>query len=123
MALTNKIENRVLMISTAVVTILATVLIMTFGVVKPLKKVYEVQLRKQNELIIELAKISKYSIQNTYTIKKPKKGSTLIIAPDNDMTVNEVTKDLDEKINNLLPVEEDTIKTRKTFWDKIKFWD
>jgi hypothetical protein len=116
-----KIENRLLVLVTAVITITGTVLIMNIAVIKPMRKMYEVQSKKQSDLIVELAKISKYSIQNTYTIRKPKKGSTVILEPTNDLTVQEVTRGLDEKILNIMST--DTIKENKPLrsWFKRVF--
>jgi GGDEF domain-containing protein len=117
MSLTNKIENRILIIGTAVVTVAATVLIMNLAVIKPMKNQYEKQFKRQNEMIVELAKISKYSIQNTYTITKPKKGSNIIIQPNNslDVQAEEIANNIDEKIEALLQPE----PVKQNLWQRI----
>lgn len=117
MSLTNKIENRILIIGTAVVTVAATVLIMNLAVIKPMKNQYERQFKRQNEMIVELAKISKYSIQNTYTITKPKKGSNIIIQPNNslDVQAEEIANNIDKKIEALLQPE----PVKQNLWQRI----
>jgi hypothetical protein len=122
----NRTENIILMAITSLITITATVLIMNYAVIGPMRHSYENQVEKQSELIVELAKIQKYSIENTYTIKKPKKGSTLIISPDNEMITHEITLGLQEKMDNLI-IDQDTVivestPRNKSFLRKIIFW-
>lgn len=126
MNIVSKLETRVLMALAVVVSILGTVLIMNFMVIKPMRKMYEVQAKQQNELIVELAKMQKYAITNTYSIKKPKKGSSLILTPDNEIVVQEMARAVDEKISKIesgdsvnVQIVPNVLSKPKTWWQKI----
>lgn len=111
MALTNKIENIIIAGSVALVSTIMIMVVVHFLTIKPLQR----QIEKQNEVIIELAKIEKYryEISNDFGKIKPKDGQVII--------------DLDNKLD-ALTVTPDTIQVneivkKKTFWKKLKFWD
>jgi preprotein translocase subunit YajC len=111
MALTNKIENIIIAGSVAVVSTIMVMVVVHFLTIRPLQR----QIEKQNEVIIELAKIEKYKyeISNDFGKIKPKDGQVII--------------DLDNKLD-ALTVTPDTIQVndivkKKTFWKKLQFWD
>lgn len=73
---------------------------------------------KKDALFLELAKVAKYQIVNTYTIKKPKKGSTLNITLDNNIEAEQQqVAGLDNIINKFS--EPDSIPARKSLWQRI----
>lgn len=111
MALTNRIENAVIAAVTAVVVAALVMVVVHYSSIRPLQK----QIEKQNEVIIELAKIEKYKyeISNDFGKIKPKDGQVII--------------DLDNKLD-ALTVTPDTIQVKdivkkKTFWKKLQFWN
>lgn len=95
----NRIENAVLVIVAVFMTLMVT------------KGVYQTQLDKQQETIVELASIARYAIQNDFKKVKAKDG-TITLDLNNEMQVD----DRDATQNNA-PV--DTIIPNKTFWEKI----
>ena len=112
MALTNRIENIILAASTAVLTTVILLVIVHFATIRPLQK----QIERQNEVIIELAKIEKYryEIRNDFEKIKPNNSQIVI--------------DLNNKLNSLMVDQPDSLKgvlvvKRKTFFEKLKFWD
>lgn len=82
MSLSNRIENTIISISTAILTIIATTLIIYFVGIKPL----EGQLKQQNLLIKELAMLEKYQIENNFDKLKAHKGQ-IVLDLENDMTI------------------------------------
>jgi hypothetical protein len=97
---TNRIENTVL----ALVTVVMTVFLMNIFVIKPLRE----DIKAQNEVIVELAKIAKYNyqIQNDFGKMKPRDSQIII--------------DLENKMNNLAKM--DTIQPtpkKKGFWQRL----
>jgi hypothetical protein len=74
----------------------------------------ERQIEKQNEVIIELAKIEKYKyeIKNDFEKMKPKEGQ-IIVQLDNKLSALQVTSD---------SMKVDTVKEKARFWDRVKFW-
>lgn len=78
----NRIENTIIAVGSAVIAIIATILIIQSTSIRPLQR----QIEKQNEVIIELAKIEKYryEISNEFGKMKPK-DSQLIISLDNKL--------------------------------------
>jgi hypothetical protein len=110
MAITNKIENILIASVASLISIIATVLIVDFTAIKPLKD----QIQKQNEVIIELAKIEKYKYEIRNDFEKIKsKESQIIINLDNKLSALQVSYDT---------VEVTTAKARVKFWDSLKFW-
>jgi hypothetical protein len=108
MAITNRIENSIISAITAVFTIACTVAIIHFATIKPLQQ----QIEKQNQVIVELAKIEKYKIQNDFGKIKPRDGSQIILDLDNSLNALE-----------LETMPQDTVMVdQKTFWQKLKFW-
>ena len=87
MSLSNRIENTIISIVTALITITATVLIINLTAIKPMDR----QLEKQNALIKELAELEKYQIQNNFDKLKAHKGQ-IILDLDNDMKVTNIGK-------------------------------
>jgi len=110
MAITNKIENILIASVASLISIIATVLIVDFTAIKPL----EDQIQKQNEVIIELAKIEKYKyeISNDFEKLKPKE-SQIIINLDNKLSALNISSDT---------IEVETLQKRAKFWDRLKFW-
>lgn len=97
---TNRIENAVISIVTALVVIVA----IHFISIKPLER----QIEKQNQLIEQLAKIEKYKIENDFGKMKPKNGSDIIIDLNNEMKLE------------LEPISTDTIEAKKkSFFKRI----
>lgn len=111
MALTNRIENAIIAAVTAVVVTALVMVVVHYSSIKPLQS----QIEKQNEVIIELAKIEKYhyEISNDFGKIKPKDGQ-VIIDLDNKLDALTVTPDTIQ-VNNIVK--------KKTFWKKLQFWD
>jgi hypothetical protein len=82
MSLSNRIENTIISVVTAIVTITATVLIINLTAIKPMER----QLEKQNALIKELAELEKYQIQNNFDKLKSHKGQ-IVLDLENDMKI------------------------------------
>ncbi len=82
MSLSNRIENTIISVVTALVTITATVLIINLTAIKPMER----QLEKQNELIKELAELEKYQIQNNFDKLKAHKGQ-IVLDLENELKV------------------------------------
>ena len=80
--MTNRIENAIIAVVSAVIAIITTIFIIQLTSIRPLQR----QIEKQNEVIIELAKIEKYryEISNEFGKMKPK-DSQLIINLDNKL--------------------------------------
>jgi hypothetical protein len=87
MSLSNRIENTIISVVTALVTIAATVLIINLTAIKPMER----QLEKQNALIKELAELEKYQIQNNFDKLKSHKGQ-IVLDLENDMKVTNISK-------------------------------
>lgn len=101
MKLANRIENSVI----ALCTVVLTVLLMNFLVIKPMRADFRKQSQAQNELILHLAQIEKIKIENDFGKMKPRDSQIII--------------DLDSKINNLAKM--DTIRPtpKKGFWRRL----
>lgn len=93
--MTNRIENTLIAVVTALLAIVATVLIIQATAIKPLQK----QIEKQNEVIIDLAKIEKYryEISNEFGKMKPKDSQIIM--------------DLNNKLEALTITPEDSTET------------
>ena len=105
---------------TACLSVSITVVLMS----KTSRDDYRKQMIAQNNTIVELAKIAKYSISNTYTVKKVK--GQFVVVPENNMNITETAKGLDSLIVRLNAENTSTIDTgniKKTFWQKLKFWE
>ena len=115
MSLSNRIENTIISVVTAILTITATVLIINMTAIKPLEK----QLSEQNTLIKELAELEKYQIQNNFDKLKSHKGQ-IVLDLNNDIAVT------NSQENNTLPADTTVIpyppEIKKTLWQKLKFW-
>jgi len=124
MSLPNQVENRILIIGTAVVMFFAFTLVVKTFVIPPYKAQIKM-LTKQNEakdaVIAKMARDPKYAINNTFDKMKPKDGGYLVIDLNNE---------LDVKNNKLDVMNVDTIATadtqppekKKGFFKKFKFW-
>jgi hypothetical protein len=86
MSLSNRIENTMISVVTAIVTITATVLIINLTAIKPMER----QLEKQNALIKELAELEKYQIQNNFDKLKSHKGQ-IVLDLENDLNVTNIS--------------------------------
>lgn len=112
MAFTNRIENALIAAATAVIVTALVMTVVHFMTIRPLQK----QIAKQNEVIVELAKIEKYhyEIRNDFEKIKPRDSQIII--------------DLDNKLEGLQINEADTaevappLEEKKSFWRKLKFW-
>jgi len=90
-------------------------------VVKPLTSSYSKQIDRKDELIVTLVKVPKNLIQQTLTVKKVKKGSSIYYVPSADLQAIEVK--MDSLVRDFV-IPEDTVSLGKeTFWDKLKFWE
>jgi hypothetical protein len=87
MSLSNRVENTIISVVTAMVTITATVLIINLTAIKPLER----HLEQQNALIKELAELEKYQIQNNFDKLKSHKGQ-IVLDLENDMKVTNISK-------------------------------
>lgn len=120
---TNRIEN----IAISVCSIILTALFMNLFVVKPIKLMnketldrYEKRDEKRDALFIKLAELERIKIENTFTIKKPKKGSTLDINIDNKMepVFQKQSDDLKTIIDEFNKPDPGT-PVKKTFWQRL----
>ncbi len=86
----NKIENAIIAAVSVVISIFVTILIVNQTSIAPMER----QIQKQNEVIIELAKIEKYryEIHNDFEKLKPK-DSQIIINLDNKLSALHITGD------------------------------
>ena len=120
-----KFTDKVVHILLIVGSIIVTAFIMNIIVVKPMNKIHDIEMNrqiKQNDkvmgMFLELAKVEKYKIENTFTIKKPKKGSELAIVLDNKLSPDkEVTDGLDNIIKRA--TEQEAVVVKKTFWQRL----
>lgn len=96
MALANRIENAVIAAVTAVIVTALVMTVVHFMTIKPLQK----QITRQNEVIVELAKIEKYKyeIRNDFEKIKPR-DSQIIIDLDNKLEGLQVSQDTTTVIN------------------------
>ena len=112
MSISNRIENTIISLVTAMITVTATVLIINFTAIKPLEK----QLQQQNSLIKELAELEKYQIQNNFDKLKSHKGQIVL-----DLNNNMDIVDVEEEI--LMPSDSTSTEVvKKNLWQKLKFW-
>jgi len=119
MNITNRIENIIIAVIVAAISIALTVGIMEMTSIKVLKKEIarqEVRNDKQNAVIFELAKIEKYKIENRFDKLKAKEGQ-IVLSLDNKLTTLKL-----DSIRQ--PVTEPGIaeEEKKGFWRKLKFW-
>ena len=78
----NTIENALVVI--------ITVAVMKFTVVDPMASRYESRLDKQSAVIVELAKIEKYKIQNDFEKMKTQKGGQIVLDLENKLNALEM---------------------------------
>ncbi|MCY1720140.1 hypothetical protein OU798_07290 [Prolixibacteraceae bacterium Z1-6] len=78
----NTIEN----VGIAIITLL----VINFFIIQPMSKRHQRQLDKQTEVIIELAKIEKYKIQNDFEKMKTHKGGQIVLDLDNTLNALEL---------------------------------
>jgi hypothetical protein len=95
MSLSNRIENTIISVVTALITITATVLIINLTAIKPMEK----QLAQQNALIKELAELEKYQIQNNFDKLKSHKGQ-IVLDLTNEMDVANIEEQQQDSIQN-----------------------
>lgn len=89
-------------------------------VTQPVKVSYQWQVKELIKTNAILAQIPKTMIQNTLTVKKVKRGSTIYYEPTSGIQAIEWKNGLDSLVNINI---KDTISvTEKTFWEKLKFW-
>ncbi len=100
--LPNWIENPLI----AILTLLA----INFLIIQPMANRYERRLDKQSAVIVELAKIEKYKIQNDFEKLKSTKGSDIVIDLDNKLEALELDLNTDS-----IP----SVKKKKGFFRKI----
>lgn len=118
MKLTNQIENRILILGTALIMAVG----FWFYQAKFVRPVYKAQnemmqqlVNSQNQLIEALAKDPKYAISNDFGKMKPKEGSVITLDLNN-------TLDVDDKDVTSITNEGDTLKVepvKKSFWKRI----
>lgn len=110
--MTNRIENLLIAAVSALVAIILTVTIMEMTSIRTLKKEIarqDVRIEKQNDVIVELAKIEKYKIENKFDDVKAKDGQ-IVLSLDNTLTALEL-----DSVSQKPP-------EKKGFWRKLKFW-
>ena len=97
MNITNRIENIII----AVIAIAITVAFLEFTSIATLKSVnarLERRIEKQDAVIVELAKIEKYKIENRFEKMKPKNGQ-IILELDNKLQAMKL-----DSIEPIIPV-------------------
>ncbi|WP_372647741.1 hypothetical protein [Draconibacterium sp.] len=77
----NTIENALV--------VLITVAVMKFTVIDPMAHRYESRLDKQSAVIVELAKIEKYKIENDFEKMKTQKGGQIVLDLENKLSALE----------------------------------
>ncbi len=81
MALANRIENVLIAAATAVAAIAITIAIVKATAIRPLERQISEQkeiILKQTEVIVELARIEKYKIENHFDKIKPRDGQVIL---------------------------------------------
>lgn len=120
---TNRIENIAIMVC----SIMLTAFFMNLFVVKPLRLInkenmewFQKRDEKRDALFLKLAELERVKIENTFTIKKPKKGSTLDINIDNKMepVFQKQSDDLKTIIDEFSKPDPGT-PVKKTFWQRL----
>jgi hypothetical protein len=123
MNIISKIETRVLLVIAVAVSMIGTIFGMKILVVEPMRRDFKEQIKNLSGIVLELGKVEKFRNENTYTIRKVKKGSQVILAPDNDMEIQQYSKGLGDKIDQLSQFNDSlSAEPKKSFWAKIKFW-
>lgn len=119
MSISNRIENALLIVGSAIITAALFMLVFTF-VVKPSYQAQIANLTKQveinNRLIQQLANEPKYKIENDFGKMKPKDGSVIQLDLDNKLEA------VDSRTSSITTVSGDTtaIKpVKRSFWDKV----
>lgn len=118
MNITNRIENAIIIVASALVTAALFVVVFVL-VVKPtyqaqIKNLTE-QVAENNKLIKELAKEPKYSIDNDFGKMKPKDGSVITLDLTNKLEA------VDNRVNSN-QAKPDTIlpePVKRSVWDKL----
>ena len=105
MNITNRIEN---ILIAAIAAIIAGLVV--FAIMKGEVNMLNKRIDKQNEVIVQLAKIEKYKIENRFDQVKAKDGQ-IIMSLDNTLSALQL-----DSIQAKKPIE------KKTFWEKLKFW-
>ena len=116
MNITNRIENIVI----AIVAIVLTVIFLEIVRIQPLKKQISIQkvdfdkrIDKQNAIIVDLAKIEKYKIENRFDKLKAKDGQ-IVLQLDNKLTAL--------SLDSIKAPVAKPAEAKKTFFQKLKFW-
>lgn len=111
----NRIENIIIAAVSAIIAIALTVTIIQVTSIRTLKKEIARQAQRienQDAVIVELAKIEKYKIENTFDKVKAKDG--------------QIALQLDNKLEALkldtIIKEEPAVEKKKGFWRNLKFW-
>jgi hypothetical protein len=132
MKLPFSLGTKAIAIIAVIITLIVVVPSTSFITSRVEKKKYELtistlkdQIKEWKSIVVEAIKLPKYTISNTWTIEKNKKGQ-MVFVPSNNMEINETLKSIDTKLKYFDADENisvnDTIKPRKTFWERIKFW-
>lgn len=114
MSITNRIENILIATIAAVIAIAITVAIIEVTSIRTLKKeIIRLDERndKQNAIIVELAKIEKYKIENKFEQIKAKDGQ-VVLSVDNKIEAIKL---------DTIPAPENYEK-KKGLFRKLKFW-
>lgn len=110
MSISNRIENGIIAGATAIVTAVLVVFVIHFVSIKPLERIID----KQTAVIVELAKIEKYKIENDFEKMRTKGNGQIVLDLNNSLNALELEN---------MPLDSLAIELpKKTFFQKLKFW-
>lgn len=92
---------------------------------KEFARTEKVYMKMQDRLFMAyqtLAEKARYSISQTFTIKKNKKGQITYV-PTSTMEIDRVIEDIEQNIKAPIDtIQEDTLAKEESFWDRLMFW-
>lgn len=105
MNITNRIENILIAASAALIAG-----IIVFALMKAEVNMLNKRIDKQEKIIVELAKVEKYKIENRFDQVKAKDGQ-VVLSLDNKLSAL--------SLDSIKPI---TNPVKKTFWQRLRFW-
>lgn len=119
MSITNRIENIIIAVVVSAITIGITLFVINMTMVPAYENRIaglEAKNDKQTAVIVELAKIEKFKIENNFDKLKAKDGQ-IVLSLDNKLTTLQL-----DSIREPAPVPGEVTQAKKSFWNKVKFW-
>jgi len=112
MNITNRIENILIAVASAFISGLIVFLLMN-SIMKSEMNMLNKRIDKQNEVIVKLAQIEKYKIENRFDKLKAKDGQ-IVLQLDNKLTAL--------SLDSIKTPEAKPAEVKETFFQKLKFW-